>query len=123
MSTITLQLSDELIQRLRNHEGRLPEILERGLRDLNAETQAGFDGAAGVLEFLAGLPTPQEILELRPSDRLQHQVQELLEKSRTGTLSAQEELEWERYEFLEHLVRLAKARARQRLGVKTGSDA
>jgi hypothetical protein len=42
-------------------------ILELGLRELNADAQAGFDGAADVLELLAGLPAPEEILKLRPS--------------------------------------------------------
>jgi hypothetical protein len=38
----------------------------------------------------------------------------LLAKNRTGDLSAEETREWERYEYLEHLVRLAKGRAIQR---------
>jgi hypothetical protein len=88
------------VERLRRHEQRLPEILELELRELNAETQSGFEGASEVLEFLAGLPSPREILDLKPSEGLQRQVQELLEKNRTGTLSAEEERDWERYEFL-----------------------
>jgi hypothetical protein len=118
MSAITLQLPPELVERLRKHEERLPEILELGLRELNAETQLGFEGAAEVLEFLAGLPRPEDILNLKPSDRLQRQVKELLDKNRAGTLSSQEERDWERYEFLEHLVRMAKAQACLRLGVE-----
>ena len=68
MSAITLELPDDLAKRLRVHEARLPEILELGLRELNAERQSGFEGAAEVLEFLAGLPgdfpsaTPQEFI-------------------------------------------------------------
>lgn len=84
-------------------------ILELGLREWNAETQGGFEGAAETLEFLAGLPTPEEILALRPSERLHRRVQELLERSREGKLQPHEEEEWERYQFLEHLVRMAKA--------------
>jgi hypothetical protein len=118
MSAITLHLPDELVERLRKHEERLPEILELGLRELSAETPLGFEGAAEVLEFLATLPSPEEILNLKPSDRLQLQVQGLLEKNRAGTLSSQEKRDWERYEFLEHLVRMAKAEACLRLGVK-----
>ena len=119
MSAITLQLPDELVERLRRHEQRLPEILELGLRELNAETQSGFEGASEVLEFLAGLPSPREILDLKPSEGLQRQVQELLEKNRTGTLTAEEERDWERYEFLEHLVRMAKSKASLKLGIKS----
>ena len=59
MSAITLKLPDELAERLRRHEKRLPEILELGLRELDADSQRGFEGAAEVLEVLAGLPTPR----------------------------------------------------------------
>lgn len=122
MSAITLQLPDELAERLRKHEEHLPEILELGLRELIAERQSGFEGATEVLEFLASLPSPREILSLRPSDRLQSQIQDLLEKSRAGTLSYREEQDWERYEFLEHLVRMAKAKAHQKLGSPIETD-
>jgi hypothetical protein len=72
------------------------------LRELNASGQSGFDGAAGVLELLATLPTPEEILNLRPSPRLAARVAEMIEKSRTGEMTPAEEEEWERYEYLEH---------------------
>ena len=122
MSAITLQLPDELAERLRKHEEDLPEILELGLRELTAETQSGFGGATEVLEFLASLPSPSEILSLRPSGRLQSQIQDLLEKSRAGTLNDREERDWERYEFLEHLVRMAKATAQLKLGRAIKAD-
>jgi len=122
MSAITLQLPDELAERLRKHEERLPEILELGLRELDADPQSGFEGTTEVLEFLAGLPSPEDILKLRPSERFNRQVQELLEKSRSGSLSHEEEKNWERYEFLEHLVRMAKATACFRLGTKSDAD-
>ncbi len=111
MSPITLEVSDELAQRLRPFAERLPRILELGLRELNAATQSGFVGTAEVLEFLAGLPTPQEILALRPSEALQSRVSALLEKNRSEGLSHEEEEEWEHYQYLEHLVRIAKAKA------------
>lgn len=111
MSPITLEISDELAQRLRPVVDRLPRILELGLRELNATTQSGFVGAAEVLELLAGLPTPQEIIALRPSEVLQTRVNGLLAKNRTAGLSDDEEEEWEQYQYLEHLVRVAKAKA------------
>ena len=117
MSAITLQLPDQLAERLRSQQERLPEILELVLRELNAEAQRGFEGAAEVLEFLAALPSPEEMVNLRPSERLRRRVQELLEKSREGNLTAQEEEGWERYQYLEHLVRMAKTKACEKLGV------
>jgi hypothetical protein len=123
MSSITLTLPDELVERLRNNEDRVAEILELGLRERTAAEQSRFEGAAEVLEFLAGLPEPEEILKLGPSERLACRVEQLLEKNRTGELTAQEEEEWESYEFLEHLVRMAKAKASLKVGAKSLDNA
>lgn len=118
MSTITLDLPDDLAEQLRSLTDRLPRILELGLRQLDASSPAGFTGASDVLEFLAGLPSPEEILALRPSPALEARVKELLEKGREGGLSAAEQDEWGRYEYIEHLVRLAKAKAALKLQVR-----
>jgi uracil-DNA glycosylase len=63
------------------------------------------------LEFLATLPTPEEIIALRPSEALQAQISNLLEKNRTQGLTPAEEQVWEQYQYLEHLLRMAKAKA------------
>ena len=68
-----------------------------------------------MLETLARLPSPEEVLGLRPATQLQDRIEELLAKNRAEGLSAEEQREWERYEYIEHLVRLAKVRAIQRL--------
>jgi hypothetical protein len=115
MSPITLEVSDELARRLRPLQRQIPQILELGLRELNAANQPGFTGAAELLEFLAGLPTPEEIISLRPSQEMQDRVTALLEKNRTEGLSPAEEQEWEQYQYLEHLARMAKAQAYLRL--------
>jgi hypothetical protein len=96
----------------------LPEILELGLREINAGRQNGFEGAADVLEFLARLPSPEEALQLRPSERLEARIRDLLEKNRADGLSASEEEEWARYEFLEHLIVIAKTKAHQKLAAR-----
>jgi hypothetical protein len=72
------------------------------------------------LELLAALPTPEEILKLRPSPRLSAWIAEMLEKSRAGGLPPADEEEWERYEYLEHLVRMAKAAAQRKLDRSAG---
>jgi hypothetical protein len=118
MSAITLQVSDDLAERLRGRENQLTQILELGLRELNST--AGFAGASEVLELLASLPTLEDILALRPSERLQERIDELLEKSRAGGLSDSEEAELERYEYLEHLVRMAKASAQIKMRTSSG---
>lgn len=115
MNPITIQIPDELAGRLHSRSAEIPRLLELGLRELEAEGQLGFDGAADVLEFLAGLPSPEEVLALRPSSALQSRIETLLDKNRTEGLSPTEEEEWQRIESLEHLVRMSKATAQQRL--------
>jgi hypothetical protein len=84
---IALNVSEDLAAQLRPIQDQLPRILELGLRELNAAAQAGFEGAAEVLETLAGLPTPEEILALRPSEALQARINALLEKNRNEGLT------------------------------------
>ncbi len=108
---VTANVPNELAMQLRPFEKPLPRLLEYGLREFNATNQVGFRGMNEVLELFAKLPTPEEILALRPSETWQTQVQRLLEKSRTEGLTPEEEQQWQQYEYLEHLVRLAKTHA------------
>jgi hypothetical protein len=108
---ITLTVPEELATRLQPVGDHLPQILELGIREWNARRGAGFSGFADVLETLASLPAPEEVLALRPSASLQERLDELLEKSQAAGLSPEEQGEWEQYQYVEHLVRLAKARA------------
>jgi len=115
MASITLSLPDDLASQIQAQQRQLPQILELGLREFNARAQSGFDGAADVLELLAALPTPEEILNLRPSPRLAAWVAQIVEKSRAGEMTPADKEEWERYEYLEHLARMAKATAQMKL--------
>ena len=121
MASITLSLPDDLASQIRAQQQQLPRILELGLRELNAGGQSGFDGAADVLELLATPPTPEEILNPRPSTRLSARVVELIEKSRAGEMTPLDEEERERYEYREHLVRMAKAAAHMKLAPSAGN--
>jgi hypothetical protein len=115
MSSITLDVPDEIAAQLCALADRLPRILDLGLRALTAESRARYGDEADVLEVLARLPAPEEVLALRPSPALQERISELLQKNREGGLSSDEALEWQRLEYLEHLVRLAKAKAAAKL--------
>ena len=108
---ITIDVSDDLAHRLTPVQEQMPRILELGLRELNVTEQTELIGIAQVLEILAGLPSPEEVLALRPSEEMQRQIDELLEKSKTVGLSSNEEWLWQQYEYIEHLVRIAKAKA------------
>jgi hypothetical protein len=108
---ITLDIPDELGDKLRHLEAQLPQILELGLREFNITAMPGFENVSDVVEILAALPSPEEILNLHPSEKLQARIDMLLEKNRNEGLSPAEEQEWSQYEYLEHLVRIAKAKA------------
>jgi len=108
---IRVEVPDELALRLSPLQEQLPQILELGLREWNADAQVGFSGLAEVLEFLANLPSPEEILALKPSEALLQHIEKLLEKNRTVGLTVEEERSWQQYEYVEHLVRVAKAKA------------
>ena len=68
---IKVEVPDELALRLSSLQEQLPQILELGLREWNADAQSGFSGLTDVLEFLANLPSPEEILALKSSEALQ----------------------------------------------------
>lgn len=110
LSTVQMNIPQELALRLQPLQGQIQQILELGLRELNAQKQPGFKGVSDELEFLAGLPTPEEILNLRPSEKMQARINELLDKNRSYGLTTDEQSEWEQYQYIEHLVRTAKAK-------------
>lgn len=108
---ITIDLPENLAVNIQSHRGELSKIFELGLREFKASSSIGYKSVADVLEFFARLPAPDEILALRPSSEMQEKIDELLEKNRREGLSEAEEQTWASYEFIEHLVRIAKARA------------
>lgn len=112
---VTIDLPENLAANLQSHKGKLSRIFELGLREFEASSSVGYKSVADVLEFFAGLPAPDEILGLRPSAEMQEKIDELLEKNRCEGLSEAEEQTWASYEFVEHLVRIAKAKASTQL--------
>ena len=115
MMQITIDVPNRLGQELQRFQDRLPEVLERGLRELEHEKGNVFQDEREIMVLLASQPTPEEILAIRPSPEFQSRVSDLLAKNKTTALSRQEEAELERYLTLEHLVRLAKAHAFKQL--------
>ena len=68
------------------------------------------------MDFLAGGTTPQGVIDFRPSEATRARVADLIHRQKTTSLSADETAELNHYLQIEHLMRLARARARQRLG-------
>jgi len=65
-----------------------------------------------VVDFIAAGTTPQNVIAFRPSEAAQDRVEDLLSREKEGELSPAEKSELDHYLQLEHLMRLAKARAR-----------
>ncbi len=68
-----------------------------------------------IVEFIASGTNPESVASFRPSDGAKARVGELLAKEKGPGLTPEESSELDHYLQLEHLMRLAKARARQHL--------
>ncbi|MDQ2798208.1 MAG: hypothetical protein M3Y13_01020 [Armatimonadota bacterium] len=65
-----------------------------------------------VIDFIAGGNTPEAVVAFRPSEAARARVADLLMREKSEGLNAEEKSELDHYAHLEHLMRLAKARAR-----------
>ncbi len=127
MAELTIQVPDELAQRLKPLQDRLPELLFQLVEMLPSRTAAADalslmdkpedapPAYAEVLDFLVNRPTPQDIATFKVSPVAQARLRALLEKNREGTLSKTEAAELDLHEQLEHLMILLKAKAQARL--------
>lgn len=68
-----------------------------------------------IIDFLAAGTTPNSIIAFRPSQEAKERVEDLLHREKTSGLSLEETDELNHYMQLEHIMRLAKARARHYL--------
>ncbi len=68
-----------------------------------------------LVEFIAAGTSPRNIVAFRPSYEVKERVADLIQREKMITLTPDEVSELEHYLHLEHLMRLAKARARQHI--------
>ncbi|MEQ8385841.1 MAG: hypothetical protein RH949_26135 [Coleofasciculus sp. A1-SPW-01] len=128
MAELTIQVPDELAQRLEPLRDRLPELLQRlvetvppriplpnQISSVTNPTDAPI-AYTEVLDFLIARPTPQEITTFKVSAEAQERLRTLLDKNREGTLTEAEATELDLYEQLEHLMILLKAKAYDLIG-------
>lgn len=66
-----------------------------------------------IIDFIAAGTTPQSVADFRPSLEAQQRLNALIECEKAGTLSPEEKAEVDHFMELEHILRMAKARARQ----------
>ncbi len=68
-----------------------------------------------LVDFIAGGASSRDVAEFTPSDSAKALVADLIHRQKTIGLSSEETADLQNYLQLEHLLRLAKARARLRL--------
>jgi len=75
-----------------------------------ATTSSNSSAFEEIADFLAAGPSPEEILQFRPSLQTQARAIELLERLKEDALSAEERAELNQFEQVERLMRFVKAR-------------
>jgi hypothetical protein len=100
MAELTIQISDELAQRLEPLQNRLPELLWQLLDVVNLQTTSEPIVKTGVvdipavyqevIDFLIKRPTPEEIIAFKVSPQAQDQLEVLLAKNRSATIRPME---------------------------------
>ena len=68
-----------------------------------------------IVEFIASGTTPRNVAAFRPSDEAKERVADLIQREKRSEISPEEASELNHYLQLEHLMRLAKARAQQHI--------
>ena len=111
MTTITLEVPDELAARLRPLRSRLTDLLSSLAQDSFCASPSGHP-ADEMLNFLISRPAPADILTFKSSPAAQARLEELLDKNREEGLSETEQLELDKYLQMNHFFILLKAHAR-----------
>ena len=65
-----------------------------------------------IVDFIAAGSTPDEVAAFQPSPAVKARASELLERNKSQALAPDEQGELNHFLELEHIMRLAKARAR-----------
>ncbi len=66
-----------------------------------------------LIDFIAAGTTPEQVIDFRPSATAQERVEQLIAKAKEDQLSVDEQTELDYFFQLEHILRVAKARAEQ----------
>lgn len=119
MATITLEVPEDLAQRLKIERDRVPQLLEQALRQLPPRLDLPAPvpvppvlAFTEMIEFLASHPTSEQILAFKISLQAQARLSWLLDKNRETGLSEIERAELDWYEYVHDIMTRLKAQAR-----------
>ena len=121
MTTITLEVPDNLAARIRTLGEDLTDLLFSALESHPSDKAAPALKMAAthpvyreMMDFLASSPTSKQIAAFKVSPSAQERVEELLGKNRESSLTDEEAVELDVYELIEHSMIRLKAQARSR---------
>ncbi|NJN92111.1 MAG: hypothetical protein HC878_18260, partial [Leptolyngbyaceae cyanobacterium SL_5_14] len=104
MAELTIQIPDDLAERLKPLQNRLPELLSQLLNptDLSPASTVSLrempQAYLEVLDFLTTQPSPQDILAFKVSPQAQERLSILLSKNKENALTEAETRELDAYE-------------------------
>ncbi len=92
-----------------------PRLFPQSRRQVYDEDEMSLASPAyfEIIDFIAAGTTPEAVTHFRPSPEAQQRVAELIEREKAARLSPEEQAELDHFMELEHILRMAKARARQ----------
>lgn len=106
MVQMTVEVPDELAERIRPLGAWLPTVLELSL--VGFETRATAV-ATEVVRFLSTDPSPQDVAEFHVSEQAQARLRRLLTLNEAGLSAEAEQQELDELEQIEHIMIMLKA--------------
>ncbi|MGA9997010.1 MAG: hypothetical protein WBP93_16450 [Pyrinomonadaceae bacterium] len=105
MTTITIEVPDELSELIAQAGDRLPELLSQSLQNQTLPVHI----YRYILDFLASNPSAEEIAAFGPTPEMAERLQSLLAREAADEITTMERAELDEYERLEHLMIMIKA--------------
>ena len=124
MAQLTIEIPDELAQRLAPYKNQISEIfanlvntsslLEKSTEILDVSSTPSpteLPTYLEIIDFLVNRPTSEQIANFKVSERSQERLRELLQKNRDLNIISSEVAELNLYEQLDTLMTMMKVRA------------
>lgn len=106
MTTITLDVPEQIADDLLRHQDRISEVLELGLKQL---TPAPAEIYRYIFDFLFSEPKSSEILAFRPTPAMEQRLRQLVQREKDGEITDMERVELDEYERIEHFIVMLKS--------------